>query len=344
MYLATREVSYDHLPSSSRLAYPQPMPLADYQAKFRQLNVNIKNGHFSPHKVCMLLAVLDLARSGSLTENKISYGPALLERYRRFFGAVRGPQDHANAYFPFFHLRGQLRSVAGHRADSFWHLHALPGRDDELARRTTARSHRDITDLVEFASLDEELFELLQDPHQVDVLTDTMAQCWFDRGLEDLRGIARQARDVAICERAMRDRQTEVSISMSPPVRSQAFRNVVVQAYDYRCAATGLRVVLPDGTAMVEAAHIHPFAEAADDDPRNGLALTPDMHWAMDRGLIAPTPDFTWKVSRRLDDRVPDFRRLTELANRALLRPKEPRLWPKREVLEWRLAQLDAQM
>ena len=29
---------------------------------------------------------------------------------------------------------------------------------------------------------------------------------------------------------------------------------------------------------MVEAAHIHPFVEAGDDDPRNGIALTPNMH------------------------------------------------------------------
>ena len=28
---------------------------------------------------------------------------------------------------------------------------------------------------------------------------------------------------------------------------------------------------------MVEAAHLHPFAEAGDDDPRNGIALTPDL-------------------------------------------------------------------
>ena len=41
----------------------------------------------------------------------------------------------------------------------------------------------------------------------------------------------------------------------------------------------------------MEAAHLHPFPEAGDDDPRNGIALTPDMHWAMDRHLIAPGPE-----------------------------------------------------
>jgi putative restriction endonuclease len=53
-------------------------------------------------------------------------------------------------------------------------------------------------------------------------------------------------------------------------VRDPAFRRVVTELYDYRCAATGLRVILPARDAMVEAAHIHPFSEAGDDDPRNG--------------------------------------------------------------------------
>jgi putative restriction endonuclease len=73
-------------------------------------------------------------------------------------------------------------------------------------------------------------------------------------------------------ERAIRDGQP-LRVGEEPPaayVRKPAFR----------------RLLLDGGEAMVEAAHIHPFAVSGDDDPRNGLALTPDMHWAMDRNLI----------------------------------------------------------
>ncbi len=91
---------------------------------------------------------------------------------------------------------------------------------------------------------------------------------------------------------------------------------------------------------MVEAAHIHPFSEAGDDDPRNGLALTPDMHWAMDRHLIAPGPDLKWHVSRVLDRRIPDLARLTGLEGQGLFLPREVRFAPKREALQWRLEQL----
>ena len=123
-------------------------------------------------------------------------------------------------------------------------------------------------------------------------------------------------------------------------MRSPAFRRVVIQAYDYRCAATGVRIITPDGEALVEAAHIHPFSESGDDDPRNGIALSRDMHWAMDRNLIAPGPDLKWHVSPILDKRIPDLRTLCGLDGQPLLGPEETRLTPKREALQWRLERL----
>jgi hypothetical protein len=71
-------------------------------------------------------------------------------------------------------------------------------------------------------------------------------------------------------------------------VRDTAFGRVVRRAYDYRCAACGLRVVLEGGLYIVDAAHLIPFAESHDDDPRNGIALCKNHHWAMDRNLIGP--------------------------------------------------------
>ena len=51
------------------------MSLESYIQKFNNLRVNTSNGTASPHKICMLLAFLDLARAGGLGENKILFGP-----------------------------------------------------------------------------------------------------------------------------------------------------------------------------------------------------------------------------------------------------------------------------
>ena len=91
---------------------------------------------------------------------------------------------------------------------------------------------------------------------------------------------------------------------------------------------------------MVEAAHVVPFSESRDDDPRNGIALVPSFHWALDANVIAPGPDYLWHVSKALDERVADNQPLIALAGKSLMLPKEKLLWPKTEALEWRLAHL----
>lgn len=315
------------------------MTLQAYVDQFSRLVVNVSRGRASPHKICMLLAVLDLARAGCLVENRIVFAPPLLERYRRFFDAVRAPGDHPNPYFPFFHLSGKLRDGT----KSFWHLEPLPEREAVLASMSTARSHSDITANVAFAKLDHGLHELLQQSSSIDALTAALAEHWLGRGLQDLVAVVERGSQVSRYERELRAGMGPTSAREIPPpayVRDPAFRRVVTQVYDYRCAATGVRILLRSGEAMVEAAHIHPFCEAGDDDPRNGLALSPDMHWAMDRNLIAPGPDFRWRVSELLDRRIPDFRSLCDLNGRELLLPAEPRMYPKRESLEWRVERL----
>jgi len=310
------------------------MSLIAYKLKLTQLNIN----RSSPHKICMLLAVLDLARSGLLSVNRIEYAPALLERFKQYFSAVRSANDHPNPYFPYFHLKGKLK----HGQESFWHLLPIPGRENVLQGMRTARCHRDITDNISHVELDSELFHLLQSPLATEELGDTLAKHWFNRELQDLGSVVAQGKLISRYEHRLRDLEFSTVSEASPPeyVRSPAFRRVVLEAYNYRCAATGLRLLINE-TAMVEAAHIHPFSASGDDDPRNGLALTPNMHWAMDAFLIAPGPDYKWHVTKQLDSRIPDHRIITELDGKTLLLPNEQRMYPRQDALKWRLSQLD---
>lgn len=313
------------------------MSLEYYKSKFARLRVNVAHGRASPHKICMLLSLLDLARSGKLKQNRIEYDMALLGRYQQYFNAVKTEQDHANPYFPFFHLAGKLSD----KTASFWHLHAAEGRQQILSAMTTVTSQKSLCENVDYASVDEELFSLLQDEANIDELGMALATRWFDRGLEDLKSIADQGRKISQYEHKIRDMALDKVPDPQPyAVRNPAFRRVVTEIYDYRCAATGLRIILLDGSAMVEAAHIHPFCESRDDDPRNGLALTPDMHWAMDKNLIEPGPDYKWHISKDLDDRLPDNKVLTGLKGKQLFLPREQRVWPKRDSLDYRMSAL----
>lgn len=313
------------------------MSIDTYSRKFAALRVATNNGHRSPHKICMLLAVLDLARSGRLTRNQIDFGPELLTRYQQFFSGVSTIRDNPNPHYPFFYLRSDLKGST----NSFWHLQPIAGREIVLASMSNVRKISDVTDNIAFAYLDTELFELLQEPAAIDALSNSLAKHWFDRGLEELHTVVTQYAAVASYEQKLRNSSLPAQEAVPPEyVRKPAFRRMVTQIYDYRCAATGIRLVLNTGESMIEAAHIHPFSEAGDDDPRNGLALTPNIHWAMDRDLIAPGPDLRWHVSRIIDERIPDNAVLLSLDNKPLLLPSESRWTPKKASLEWRMERL----
>lgn len=314
-----------------------------YEYKFKKL----RTAPNAPHKYCMLLAVLDLARAGQLEENVILYSPDLLDRFASYFAVAAGPKDHAKPHYPFFALKNNLLDGS----PSFWHLVPKAGREIILENMTTARSHKEILQNIEYAQLDQPLFDLLQNDYAINVLSETLSE-QLQRGHTELRAMMshlKNLQEISRYERTLRQsgeiathQSQSVSESPNQSVRDPAFRRVVTQAYDYRCCATGLRLLLPDGAAMVEAAHLIPFSETQDDDPRNGIALTPNMHWALDRNLIAPTPLFTWKISKQIDDRVPDFQELSRLDGRKLFLPSQSTLWPKREALEWRAAQIDS--
>jgi putative restriction endonuclease len=68
--------------------------------------------------------------------------------------------------------------------------------------------------------------------------------------------------------------------------RGARFRIQVIVQYQYTCALTGYTLTATKtGASIVEAAHIAAFADTRNNDPRNGLALTPDAHWTFDDDL-----------------------------------------------------------
>lgn len=89
---------------------------------------------------------------------------------------------------------------------------------------------------------------------------------------------------------------------VSRPVRDQAFRSIVLRAYDERCAFTGLKLINGGGRAEVNAAHIKPVEHNGPDIVHNGIALSGTAHWMFDRGLISLSDDLEILISRKVND------------------------------------------
>lgn len=106
--------------------------------------------------------------------------------------------------------------------------------------------------------------------------------------------------EVAAFEFGSRERVQQL---VSRPLRDRAFRRTVLDAYDSRCALTGLKLINGGGRAEVEAAHIRSVEADGPDIVSNGLALSGTVHWMFDRGLLSLADDLSILISRHVNDR-----------------------------------------
>lgn len=116
-------------------------------------------------------------------------------------------------------------------------------------------------------------------------------------------------------------------------VRDRVFRRVVLQAYDERCAITGLKLINGGGRAEVEAAHIRPVEANGPDSLNNGIALSGTAHWMFDRGLISLADDLKILVSRQVNDPASVVGLINRSGYAAL--PERPTDRPHPHFLQW---------
>jgi len=146
------------------------MSLLDYESQFSKLRTNKRNGKVSPHKIAMLLAIINMVEKGELTQNRIYYKTELTEQFTIQFDKLADSDDSDNPHLPFFHLR----------SSDFWHHQVKPGKQDAYNKLTTATSARAINEFIQYVYLDEELYELLDNL----VVRDMLSAALF-KNLED---------------------------------------------------------------------------------------------------------------------------------------------------------------
>lgn len=121
-----------------------------YLIAFKDVRPNRSGGSASPHKVCMLFAVMDLIEDGGL--NGIYYNDELKNRFAWYFEKFRSSKDQLNTANPFFYLR----------SSPFWHHAIRPGKEVDYAGINTP-SNKSINETIDYAYLDDELYFFLKD-------------------------------------------------------------------------------------------------------------------------------------------------------------------------------------
>lgn len=124
-----------------------------------------------------------------------------------------------------------------------------------------------------------------------------------------------------------------ISTLLNRKVRDRAFRTKVINAYDCRCAFTGIRLINGGGRAEVQAAHIRPVNENGPDIVNNGIALSGTAHWMFDRGLISLSDDLDILISRQYND--PTSIESMLMADRKMILPLRELDRPHPAFLAW---------
>ena len=109
-----------------------------------------------------------------------------------------------------------------------------------------------------------------------------------------------------------------------------AFRVLVTEIYNRRCAITGERT-LP----VLEAAHIKPYSNSGPHKINNGLLLRSDLHKLFDLGYLTITNDFHVEVSKRIKKEYKNGKEYYSFHGNELDIPSNSKYQPLREYIEW---------
>lgn len=119
-------------------------------------------------------------------------------------------------------------------------------------------------------------------------------------------------------------------ILVAPRLGQGAFRVMVTDVYERRCAVTREKT-LP----ALEAAHIKPFSEHGPHSVRNGLLLRSDIHRLFDTGYATVTADHRFEVSKRLKEDFDNGEHYRVFHGKEIWVPPSSLSKPSSEFLTW---------
>lgn len=109
-------------------------------------------------------------------------------------------------------------------------------------------------------------------------------------------------------------------------IDSPNFREIVLEAYNYTCAITGVKAEkFPE---ILEACHIQPYINEKSNHIQNSIILRADFHILFDKGYITIDENYIVRVSNLIDS---DY--YQSYNGKKIILPSDPLFYPSREAL-----------
>ena len=282
--------------------------------KLAKLKVDKARGDPAPHKPLLLLVVLELAEQTASFGDILPLTPELAFRFCTYWGIVAHRRTQApDVRYPFFHLK----------SDGCWSPLDSDGKPTTDRRAT------------HLAALPLDFVAFAKDPAYRDRARRILIAKYFQpaerAALYALVGLPIPSDDQIVKDSAYKSPEDAAKQG-----REARFRLNIVAAYNYTCALTCYRLTTITGTSIVDAAHIHQFADSRNNELRNGLALCKNAHWLFDNGLWTLTDDYKVLVAEgHFAEDGPDQKLLREYYGKKIHLPNDPNSWPNPLHLAW---------
>ena len=121
---------------------------------------------------------------------------------------------------------------------------------------------------------------------------------------------------------------------VSSQKRKQAFKEVVLDQYGYKCAVTGVKYH-SENLIEAQAAHIISNSKNGTDDPRNGISLSRTAHWAFDVGMFTISDQYEIVVNPKAKLASSDKFPILDMHGMQINLPEDENYYPHHEALEW---------
>jgi putative restriction endonuclease len=296
----------------------QRRDLKDYCQLFSKIKVNKSKQGEAPYKPILLLSVIELIVQGRITDNKIYISDELINTFDKYWKRLNPDSFKGGLALPFFYLKN----------DGFWKL-----KYSDIYDGGRPQTIPKIREDVDYAILDEDLFQFLQDFDSRQQLVDTLIEAWFISSKKKLE-------DILIINQALQENETvseeeKKYYLRKSVVRSALFRKSIVHLYDYRCSFCGLKVIHSLTQSIVDGAHIKPFARFYNNCIDNGIALCKNHHWAFDQGLFTIDNSYRIMISKIFQEDSPNSRKITDFHEATILLPSQEKHYPNLESIQW---------
>lgn len=278
----------------------------------------------------LLLSVIELIAQGIIKNKYISISEDLIDTFKKYWG-ILSPEafEGSDLALPFFHLKN-------HHC-KFWHL-KYSSEYDGGRPQSIPKLKKD----VEYASLDDELFDLLREESYRKELIDAIVSVWFSSKENRIEELLQINQDFQKYTGKIENLNESENLDTAPRwslkkaiVRNAFFRKSVVHIYDYRCAFCRLKVSNVLNQNIVDGAHIKPFSQFYDSSITNGISLCKNHHWAFDQGWLAVDEQYKILVTSGLQEESPHAKPMKDFDGESLLLPTSEQYFPAIEALQW---------